>query len=95
MAQLEDIYDYTFRRWGVKQADTYSDSLLDAIERIAARQVPWRAVAADIGVDGYFCRSGAHFIYWRVSDGTVRVVAILHQQMHQLDRVRQAFADEP
>ncbi|UVO49504.1 type II toxin-antitoxin system RelE/ParE family toxin [Sphingomonas sp. SUN019] len=92
LAHLENIYDYTFRRWGRAQADKYSDQLLDVIERIAARQVPWRVISADVGVDGYHYRCSAHFVYWRVArDGSIRVVAILHQQMHQVERLRWAL----
>ena len=35
------------------------------------------------------CRYEHHFIYWRVlTDGAVGIVTILHERMHQIDRLK-------
>lgn len=49
----------------------------------------WRAIPAEFGVDGYYCRFEHHYIYWRIlPDGAVGIVTILHERMHQMDRFR-------
>jgi toxin ParE1/3/4 len=51
-----------------------------------------RPVPAEFGVDGYFFRYERHFVYWRrLSDGDVGIVTILHERMHQIDRLREDF----
>jgi toxin ParE1/3/4 len=41
-------------------------------------------------MDGYYCRYEHHYIYWRqFADGTVGIVTILHERMHQMDRFRE------
>ncbi|MEI9891110.1 MAG: hypothetical protein WDN45_11585 [Caulobacteraceae bacterium] len=53
---------------------------------------PWQKIPAEFGVDGYVCRYGRHFIYWKVmADGSVGIVTILHERMHQLERFREDF----
>ena len=92
--RLEDIYRYTAARWGEVQAERYIRGLFDRFEAIAARDVPWRPVPAEFGVDGFVCRYEKHLIYWRVlSDGDVGIVTILHERMHLIERFRDAFAD--
>lgn len=87
--RLDEIYVYTRDNWGDEQADRYMRALFPQFDRIATRAVPWRAIPADFGVDGYYCRFEHHYIYWRLlPDGTVGIVTILHERMHQMDRFR-------
>jgi len=47
------------------------------------------AGATATAVSGYYARCGQHFVYWKVlSDGTVGIVTVLHERMHQLDHFR-------
>ena len=92
--RLDEIYVYTRERWGEAQAERYIRSLFERFEAIAARRFPWRPIPAEFGVDGYVCRHEHHFIYWKVlEDGAVGVVTILHERMHQLDRLREDAPD--
>jgi toxin ParE1/3/4 len=87
--RLDEIYVYTRRTWGEAQADAYIRGLFDKFKAIAAREFPWRPIPADFGVDGYFCRHEKHYIYWKLlNDGTVGIVTILHERMHQVKRLK-------
>lgn len=89
--RLDEIYDYTRRMWGEDQAEAYIRGLFDRFEDIAHHRIIWRVVPVAFGVDGYVTRYRHHFIYWRrLSDGTVGIVTILHERMHQIER----FADD-
>jgi plasmid stabilization system protein ParE len=91
--RLDEIYRYTWERWGVEQADRYITGLFAAFDRIEARGVMSRPVPAEFGVDGYFFRYERHFVYWRrLSSGDIGIVTILHERMHQIDRFREDFA---
>lgn len=90
--RLDEIYAYTRRTWGQAQADAYIERLFDKFTAIAARKIIWRRVPADFGVDGYVCHHEKHYIYWKVlNDGTVGIVTILHERMHQIERFKEAF----
>jgi toxin ParE1/3/4 len=87
--RLDEIYVYTRDVWGEAQAERYLRGLFARFDAIAARSIPWRAIPAEFGVDGFYCRHEHHYIYWRVlADGAVGIVTILHERMHQLDRFR-------
>lgn len=96
LAQLEHIFGYSVSRWGLEQASVYSDALYDAINAIAARRFLWRRLPASFEIDGYVHKCGHHLIYWRCDeDEVVRIVAILHERMHQFMRLREALDGEP
>ncbi len=76
--------------WGEEQASRYIRSLFARFEEIASRKTPWRAIPAEFGVNGFYSRHDHHYIYWRLlSDGTIGIVTVLHERMHQLDRFRE------
>lgn len=85
--RLDDIYAYSRDAWGEAQAQTYIRQLFACFEDIAARRVPWRAIPAEFGIDGFYIRCRHHYVYWRLlSDGTVGIVTILNERMHQIAR---------
>jgi toxin ParE1/3/4 len=87
--RLDDIYTYSLDAWGEAQAQTYVRRLFACFEDIAARRAAWRAIPAEFGVDGFYIRCQNHYVYWRLlSDGTVGIVTILHERMHQIERFR-------
>jgi toxin ParE1/3/4 len=94
-ASLLDIYEYTTRRWGQRQADKYLDGLFQVFERIPEQKVPWRPIPEEVEVKGYYYRHRQHYIYWRrFPDGHVGITAILHASMMQGDRLARAFAPD-
>lgn len=89
--RLDEILDYSRERWGEARAVEYFDGLLDHFAAIAAREVPWRTIPRQFGVEGHFARYQRHFIYWRVLDeDRIGIVTILHERMHQAVRLRRA-----
>lgn len=87
--RLDDIYTYSRDTWGEAQAQAYVRDLFACFADIAARRVVWRAIPPEFGVDGFYVRRRHHYVYWRIlSDGTVGIVTILHERMHQIERFR-------
>lgn len=90
---LDEIYEYTARQWDEEQADRYINRLFQFFSEVTAKNVLWRAVPVEFGVDGYFGKCEHHFVYWRVlNSGDVGFVAILHERMHQIQQIREIFA---
>jgi toxin ParE1/3/4 len=86
--RLDEIYSYTRNNWGEAQAGQYITGLFARFDAIAARAFPWRPIPAEFGVSGFVCRYERHFIYWKVlADGAVGIVTVLHERMHQIDRL--------
>lgn len=92
--RLDEIYRYTLERWGKDQADQYLKTLFESFEQAAAGDFPLRPIPAELGVAGFFYRSQKHFVYGkRLETGELGIVAILHERMHQIDRLKNDFAD--
>jgi toxin ParE1/3/4 len=92
--RLDEIYTYTRDTWGDAQADRYIRGLFERFEAIAERRFPWRAIPAALGVDGFVCRYERHFIYWKLlDDHSIGIVTILHERMHQIERLHADFTD--
>ena len=81
MADLSDIWDYTYTGWGTDQAEKYVRDLWAAMQG----QTQDLTKSVDIGDvrKGYRkVRSGSHVIFFKVPKaGVVDVVRILHQKM--------------
>jgi plasmid stabilization system protein ParE len=90
--RLDEIYRYTRDQWGTAQADRYLTGLFEAFQKIAEHGVASRPVPAAFGVEGFVFRYERHFVYWyRLSNGDIGIVTILHERMHQMDRFREDF----
>lgn len=93
--RIDEIYAYTRDRWGEGQADAYIRGMFARFEEIAARSFPWRAIPAELGVEGYACRYEKHVIYWKVlADGSVGIVTVLHERMHRIERLRDGLGEQ-
>lgn len=90
-----DIFDYTRRTLGEKQADIYLDGLFDTYGRIADRTVLWRPIPSEYGVAGWFARYERHLVYWKtLNGGEIGIVTVLHSAMLQGQRLRDAFGPD-
>jgi toxin ParE1/3/4 len=88
--RLDEIYVYTRDQWGEAQAERYINGMFARFEAIAAQEFPWRAIPAEFGVSGFIGKYERHYIYWKtLADGTVGIVTILHERMHQMDRFKE------
>jgi plasmid stabilization system protein ParE len=89
-ARLDEIYDYSLKQWDEVRADRYLDELFDCFRDIALGRVRSSPIPAEFGVDGFYRRQKRHFIYWkRLANGSVGIVTILHDRMHQIDRFQE------
>ena len=90
--QIDDIYVYTRAQWGALQADTYIKGLFKRFDGIVSQQVISKSIPSKLGVSGFYCRHEYHYIYWHyLPNQTVGIVAVLHQRMHQTDRLHGEF----
>ena len=93
-AALEDIHRYSTARWGEPRADAYILGFFDLFERIASRDELWRAIPADLRTTGFRSRYERHLVYWvPARDGTVIIFALLHERMHQFERLNDIVPD--
>ena len=79
-ADLDDIWTFTTNRWSAAQAELYIRQIQSDIETVAA--LPEIGRACDEirrGYRGY--RTGSHLIFYRLTDGGIDVVRILHARM--------------
>ena len=87
--QIDQIYEFAAIPWGEDQAERYIRLLFQYFSDVSAKNVIWRAVPAELGVDGYFGKCEHHFAYWKMlHNGDVGFVAILHERMHQIEQIR-------
>ena len=93
--RLDDIYRYTRDRWGAEQADRHITGLFAAFDKIASHGVASKPIPAEFGIEGFFFHYQHHFVYWcRLSNGDIGIVTILHERMHQIDRLRDEFGSD-
>jgi toxin ParE1/3/4 len=77
---LDEIWEYTAGRWGPKQAEDYIRLLQGAIETVA--EEPRRGRACDEVRVGYHkYPAGSHMVFYRIGNGYIDVVRILHSRM--------------
>lgn len=85
--RLDEIFCYTSESWGDAQAETYIRNLFAFFTRVARREVLWRPIPVEFGIEGFYGRCEHHYVYWRrLGDGRVGIVTILHERMHQIRR---------
>ena len=90
--RIDEIYLYTRDRWGEAQAETYITGLFSAFQKLETGGVMSRTVPAEFGVEGYFFRYERHVVYWkRLANGDIGIVTILHERMHQIDRLKDDY----
>ncbi len=90
--RLDDIFRFTRTHWGQKQAERYLQGLFDSFELIQSHGVVSRPIPAEFGVTGYCYRYQRHVVYWKhLADGDIGIVTILHERMHQIERLRSDF----
>ena len=77
---LEGIWEYTRREWGVEQAERYTDLLTAAFQVLA--ESPKAAPACDYIRRGYRCRNvERHMLYLRAVDYGIAIIRVLHERM--------------
>jgi toxin ParE1/3/4 len=83
---LESIWTYTVRQWGVEQAERYIDVLSTAFTELA--DSPNVAPSCEHIRRGYRrWNVERHMIYFRVTDYGIAVVRVLHIRMDALSHL--------
>ncbi|HEY7459594.1 MAG TPA: type II toxin-antitoxin system RelE/ParE family toxin [Xanthobacteraceae bacterium] len=89
LADLEEIARYTLRQWGEQRMMLYAAALDRCFERIAEGSAVHRNFSPafpQIRVT----RCERHYVFFlRAESGRVRIVAVLHERMALLARLRQ------
>ena len=83
---LRDIWRYTYKTWGLAQADKYFDQIEACCEAVGDRRARWKALdGLQEGVHIHRCEH--HFIVWLAGSRPV-IVAILHERMDFMQRLK-------
>lgn len=85
-ADLIDIWLYTEATWGEEQADRYQDQLHDCCTGIAAGTANARSIPELNGVRYLHCQH--HYLFFIEQDETVVIIAVLHERMDLLQRLK-------
>jgi len=81
---IDDIWEYTLKRWGIGQAETYTRQIGRHIEAVAETPTIGRA-CPEVREGYYKYPTGSHLLFFRLIDGGIDVVRVLHKRM-DLDR---------
>jgi len=77
---LEAIWSYTARQWGLDQANRYIDILTSAFSQLAEH--PKKAPTCDTIRPGYRrCSVEQHMIYFRITAYGIAIIRVLHDRM--------------
>jgi len=79
IADIHKIWNYTAERWGMDQADQYTDTIQDACYALTKGIRTGRKVDIRAGYLKYLV--GSHMIYYKQELSRINVVRILHGQM--------------
>lgn len=77
---LEDIYDYTYLNWGLKQAEKYQDELYASMGKIALNPNIGSRYLHKVG-DYMKLKVNRHLIFYRYTANECIVIRLLHQRM--------------
>ena len=84
---LQDIWLYTVEKWSVEQADRYYDLIFDEINYICQNAKSGKSMEhVRKGYRGSKVKS--HLIFYRVVNGTIEIIRILHERMDIENRLK-------
>jgi len=79
-ADLDAIWTFGEKRWGVERAELYIRQIQRAVETVA--NDPRRGRSCDDIRGGYFkFTAGTHVLFFRCDGDVIEIVRILHQRM--------------
>lgn len=80
VADLEEIWLYTFENWSVSQADRYHNLIFDEISYICKNSTAGKSM--EHVRKGYRAsKVKSHLIFYRVLNNTIEIIRILHERM--------------
>jgi len=77
---LEEIYEYTFRNWGIDQAEKYQNDLFASMNTILLNQ---NIGSIYLHKKGNYRKlnSNRHLIFYRFNNKECIIIRILHERM--------------
>jgi len=80
-SDLINIWEYTFEKWSLTQADIYYSLLIDGINSIAKNPNIGRNYDK-VRVEYFGLQVKSHIIFYRLKDvETLQIIRVLHQRM--------------
>jgi toxin ParE1/3/4 len=88
VADLTQIWNYTFDKWSENQADKYYQMLLDNCTEVAFYpEIGKNYFIVTDNLLGY--RAGRHIIFYRrIAEDEIEIIRILHEQMDLKNRLK-------
>ena len=87
--RIIEIWHYTDKTWGEKQADKYVRDLYEAIEKAAINKYLWRKVEHEELKGVFFVRYEHQYVFFReLSKDLLGVVNVLHESMDIPSRLK-------
>jgi plasmid stabilization system protein ParE len=88
--RIIEIWHYTDKNWGEKQADKYVRDRYKAIEEAAINKYLWRKVEHEDVKRIFFVRYEHHYVFFReLSKNVLGVVNVLHESMDIPNRLKE------
>jgi len=79
-ADLESIWLYTMEQWGVEQANTYLEAIIQRFDWLVDN--PLLGKQRDDIKEGYYCfPEGMHLVFYIIKDNQIEIIGIPHQSM--------------
>jgi len=83
----DEIWRYSYRAWGEKQAEKYIKGLHHHLQLLTEKKKLWRSLPAklvippDMELNAYFSKYEHHYLFFReLAAGSIGVMAILHEK---------------
>lgn len=85
---LTNIWEYTFKKWSLQQADKYYDILVEGINTISREpNIGKNYEKIRNGYQGFQVKS--HIIFYRVPDeNNIEIIRVLHERMDIKNRLK-------
>lgn len=80
LADLEEIWLYTFETWSLEQADRYYDLIIKEIDFLSKKPKTGKNLN-ELRTGYYSSKVKSHFIFYKFSSTELEVVRILHESM--------------
>ena len=88
--RIIEIWHYTDKAWGEKQADKYVRGLYKAIDEAGSKKYLWRKIEHEDVKGIYFVRYAHHYIFFReLSREILGVINVLHESMDIPNRLKE------
>ncbi len=81
---LEDIFIYTAKEWGIYQAEKYLGELDSCMQKLAEGELAGKNCEKLIfvGTGLLYYHANRHYIIYRTSEKATEIIAVYHDRMH-------------